>query len=70
MMQIPDHPDIRAAERTGYPASRATDPATPTCPICGAETDTFYEDLVTGDIVGCAECLRSVDAWERMEVSD
>lgn len=68
MIQIPDHPDIRAAERTGYPRNHSL--ATPCCPFCGAETDTFYEVEATGEIVGCAECLRPVDAWERMEVND
>lgn len=35
----------------------------PICPVCGKETDTFYKDK-TGDIVGCGECIRAVDAWE------
>lgn len=35
----------------------------PICPVCGRETDTFYKDK-DGDIVGCDECIRSVDAWE------
>lgn len=35
----------------------------PICPVCGKETDTFYKDK-HGDIVGCGECIRSVDAWE------
>lgn len=68
MIQIPDHPEIRCAERTGYP-SWAQEPKIPVCPCCGAETDTFYEVEATGEIVGCAECLRPVDAWER-EVRD
>lgn len=35
----------------------------PRCPICGAETDTFYKGYYE-DIVGCSECVESVDAWE------
>lgn len=35
----------------------------PICPVCGKETDTFYKDK-DGDIVGCDECIQSVDAWE------
>ena len=39
----------------------------PTCPICGAETDTFIAGK-WGDIVGCAECCKEIDAWDyRME---
>ena len=36
----------------------------PTCPICGAETDTVYVQKGTYDIVGCDECLQSKDAWD------
>ena len=34
----------------------------PKCPKCGQETDTFY---VNGEreIIGCGECIRSVDAY-------
>lgn len=36
----------------------------PTCPVCGAETNDFF---VTehDEIVGCTECIRKIDAWER-----
>lgn len=36
----------------------------PKCPICGAETDTFYYNKHLGEIVGCDNCLDSRDAWE------
>lgn len=39
------------------------EPPLPRCPICGAETDTFCKDK-NGDIVGCDECVSTVDAWE------
>lgn len=35
----------------------------PRCPVCGAETDTFYKNE-DGGIVGCDECIRAVDAWD------
>ena len=38
----------------------------PRCPICGAETDTFKRDHF-GDIVGCDECVKDVDAWDWRE---
>ena len=34
------------------------------CPICGAETSDFYKSKVTGEVVGCYECVRYCDAWE------
>ena len=37
------------------------EPPLPRCPICDAETDTFYKDK-NGDIVGCDECGSTVDA--------
>ena len=35
----------------------------PVCPICGSETDRFFTDFYH-EIVGCSECIESVDAWE------
>ena len=35
----------------------------PICPICGAETDTFYVDK-DGEIFGCGECVKAKDAWD------
>ena len=35
----------------------------PICPICGEETDTYMRDYY-GDIVGCDQCVKAVDAWD------
>jgi hypothetical protein len=48
------------------PLEPPPEPPMPRCPICGEETDTFYrnKDL---DIVGCDECVTTVDAWEEQD---
>lgn len=43
----------------------APEPKYPICPFCGEETDTFSKR--EGEIVGCPECLKSVDAWEEQD---
>jgi hypothetical protein len=45
------------------PLEPPPDPPLPRCPICDAETDTFYKDK-HGEIVGCDECVSTCDAWE------
>lgn len=35
----------------------------PRCPVCGEETDTFFRNKYF-DIIGCDECLKTVDAWD------
>jgi len=60
-----EHPDITAAQRTGYPAGR--EPFWPICPICGEETDTVYKQIGTGNIVGCYNCIITIDAWDDPE---
>ena len=47
------------------PEPRLDPPAyeVPVCPWCDAETDTFYTDR-DGDICGCENCVKMVDAWE------
>lgn len=35
----------------------------PVCPVCGAETDTYIRDYY-GDIVGCDQCTKEIDAWD------
>ena len=50
-MCIPDHPVIRNMEQTGQPDGK--EPKFPICPVCGAETDTFYK--CDTEIVGCGE---------------
>ena len=59
-----DDPIISAMERTGYPTWVKT--VYPICPVCGCECDTFYRDR-DGEIVGCDECVQTIDAWEAME---
>lgn len=56
MERIPDHPAIRAAERTGYP--RGYDPGVyTTCDWCGAEIfigDHYFN--IHGEIL-CEDCV-------------
>lgn len=56
-----EHPVITATERTGYPDGRKEKP--PSCPICGSEADTLYQDR-DGHTFGCDECIKTKDAWE------
>jgi len=60
-MEVPDHYVIQNMERTGYPDGK--EPEYPHCPVCDSETDTFYKNK-DGDIIGCDECVTTVDAWE------
>ena len=39
--------------------------AMPICPICGTETNDFYVSEYGLEIIGCTECVKMVDAWER-----
>ena len=50
----------------GEPPINPPEPTPPICPICGAETDTFKKDYY-GDIIGCDECVKDVDAWDYVE---
>lgn len=38
----------------------------PICPVCGNETDTFYQTR-DNDIIGCPECISRIDAYEHEE---
>ena len=61
---LPDHPDIVRAERTGLrPGETPFEDEGVPCPICGKLTDTLYLD-VDGDLCGCENCVRRVDAHE------
>lgn len=63
MISLPDHPDIRSAELTGYGCGHRE--VYPVCPVCGMECETiYYQDL---DIVGCEECITWRDAWNVSE---
>ena len=66
MSNIPDHPVIRNLERTGWPDGK--EPSWSICPVCGAETETFYQDKDRA-IVGCGACVRTLDAWEYRRTS-
>lgn len=50
---------------TDYPGPPPEEPL-PICPVCGAETDTFFQDKY-GDIVGCDECIKRLDAWDYVQ---
>lgn len=63
MRQIPDHPAIRMAERTGYGAPLCQEPI---CPVCGAQCDTVYINKY-GEILGCEECVDTEEAFGRAE---
>ena len=61
LYKMPDHPVIQNMEGTGYPDGK--EPEWPICPSCETETDTFYKDEL-GIIIGCENCIATVDAWE------
>ena len=48
-----------------YPSPPPEEPM-PECPVCGAETDTFYRDK-WGNIVGCEDCVDTVNAFDYLE---
>ena len=61
MSQIPDAPWIREAEQDGYPPWDAVK-----CPICGEECETIFRDI-SGNVVGCEQCLTKQDSYEWAE---
>lgn len=61
MEQIPDAPRIREAERDGYPSWDSV-----ICPICDEECETIYRDI-SGNVVGCEQCLTKQDSYEWAE---
>ena len=62
--RVTDHPVIGNMERTGHPNGK--EPEYPICPICGAECDEVYLGK-DDDVVGCMECIKPANAWERGE---
>ena len=38
----------------------------PRCPICGAETDTFFKNYYD-EVCGCDECVYPADAWDEVD---
>lgn len=65
--EIPDHPDIASAMRTGYP--RGVEEKEPVCPECGQPCDTIYKNN-DGIVIGCDNCVSTHDAWEIPECFD
>lgn len=63
MIDLPDAPWIRDAERFGVP--EPVDDVVE-CPICGKECETIYLDT-DGDAFGCDVCVKKVDAYEWKE---
>ena len=57
-----DAPDIRRTEATGYPHPVKW----PHCPVCGEECERIYKDAY-GDVFGCENCVKELDAWDWME---
>ena len=35
----------------------------PHCPVCGQECEVLYRNRY-GEVIGCDDCVESVDAWE------
>lgn len=64
-MSVPDHPEIRNAERYGYPYGEAIPPVH--CPVCGKECETVYIDRLSREAVGCDCCIESLTAEEYTE---
>ena len=56
---IPDAPWIRDAIQNGMPSREP-----PICPVCNEETDLFYIVKGTNEIIGCENCIVSIDAWD------
>jgi len=54
-------------ESTGYPDGK--EPKTPICPVCGEECETIYQSYV-GLILGCDNCIKPVNACERLLDND
>lgn len=55
------HPDITAADATGY--GYHVDTRAPHCPVCGAECETVYRERRNGEALGCENCVMVCDAW-------
>ena len=59
---IPDHPVIRNMEATGYPDGK--EPEMPCCPVCDRECEKIYKHTESREIVGCDNCIASLEPWE------
>lgn len=61
MANIPDEYGIANCRCSGY----AHPVKFPRCPECDRETDKFYKR--DGEVIGCDNCVKSVDAWEETD---
>ena len=61
-MSLPDIPDEYGVANC-LCSGHARPVKFPICPECGADVDELYKDRC-GDIVGCENCVKRVDAWE------
>lgn len=59
---IGDHPVIANMEQTGHPDGK--EPETYYCPWCGKECESIFKHSITSEILGCDNCIESVDPWE------
>ncbi len=69
MIDIPDAPWVRQAERDGMPPYDEEEEVN--CPICGKECESIYLDK-DNEPFGCDECVKKMDAyeWRRKEQND
>ena len=58
--------DDRIPERPWEPPEPEENPR---CPCCGEECETLYRDRA-GFIVGCENCMETLDAWEHRYLAD
>lgn len=61
------HPVITNMEMYGTPDG--SEVREPRCPVCGEPADLVYRNK-DGEIVGCGECLRRIDAWDCPECTE
>lgn len=40
----------------------------PPCPVCGSLLYDYVCVDVSGDVVGCSECVKTKDPWEYLEI--
>lgn len=59
---IGDHPAIANALATGYPDG--IEPESYRCPVCDKECECVFKHKASGEIVGCENCVASIDPWE------
>lgn len=58
MIDLPDAPWIRDAEKFGYPEARDFH-----CPVCGIENPEYFY-IEDDEVIGCDCCVKRVHAYE------